>query len=51
VFLPVMCVRSFKEVLDERENEVRRKVSQEKGSRKRCQPLPGLPYIHHKKAM
>jgi hypothetical protein len=26
-----MCVRGFKEVLDERENEVRRKVSQEKG--------------------
>jgi hypothetical protein len=25
-----MCVRGFKEVLDEQENEVRRKVSQEK---------------------
>jgi hypothetical protein len=26
-----MCLRGFKEVLDEQENEVRRKVSQEKG--------------------
>jgi hypothetical protein len=41
-----MCVRGLKEVLNERENEVRRKVSQEKGEERDVSHFPAfLIYI------